>query len=192
MSDVQKTFAVNTAIEARKSCEEQNIIEMDKIKLTLEDINNIIEFFGGQLLESNNNVQYFEKTGEEAFIVYYLPQDNEKDKASSVLALLNGFGKSFFQLESMDIGEIRVYSENGLATTEGESYNDSQMANYFAMEFMMPRKLFEKVSIENRKDNKVDCRKVAEEFGIDYMDVIKRGAELDIFNLGPSYTKKYS
>ena len=191
MNDVQRTYAVTAANEARKSCENQNIIETDKIKLTFEDINKIVQFFGGQLLESNN-VEYFEKIDEETFTIYYLPKDTENAKATSVLALLNGFGKSFFQLESMNVGDIRVYSENGLAVTEGESYADSQMANYFAMEFMMPRKLFEKISIKHWKDNKIDCKKVAEEFGIDYMDVIKRGSELDIFNPGPSYTKKYN
>ena len=66
------------------------------------------------------------------------------------------------------------------------------MQNIAAMEFMMPRELFEKVSIRHWKDNKIGCKKVAEEFGIDYMDVIKRGTELDIFNPGPSYTKKYN
>lgn len=192
MTDAERTYAINSAIEARKACEEQSIIEKDKVKLTKDDVKKIIEFFGGQLLESENNLEYLIKTEEEGFTIYYIDKDSEKTKATSILAILNGFGKSFFQLESMNIDDIRVYSEDGLATTEDEKFSDSQIAEYFALEFMMPQDLFEQVSSQHVKDDVVNCKEVANEFGVDCIYVIKKGSELDVFNPGPSYVKKYN
>lgn len=189
MTDAERTYVVNLANEARRSCEEQKIFEVNKVKLTKDDVSKVINFFGGELKVSETNIQYFEKTGEESFVIYYIPNDSDNIKATTVLAILNGFGKFFIQLESMEIGDIRIYSENGYAISEGESSKDSQMANYFALEFMMPEEIFKQIFIHNIKDEEVDLDLIAEEFGINKTYVQNKAQELNLLN-GISYIKK--
>lgn len=91
-----------------------------------------------------------------------------------LLELLHELGHAFLELDNMDPGEVRGCDDVNGGINE-------QNATKFARAFLMPRDEFEKVVLKNSKGSVCDIDKVAEEFGIDYWQVVSQGRQLQIW-----------
>lgn len=135
---------------------------------SFRDLKGIVEFFGGDFREApdDDDRTYIEKSGEDSYTIEY-------SKKSNYLQVIHELGHVFLgHLANLSVGQ-RIYCR-GVTAYDNE-------AALFARAFIMPRNDFEKVVIDNTVNGKCDIRKIAEAYGIDYVEVIARGKELDIW-----------
>ena len=91
-----------------------------------------------------------------------------------VLDLLHELGHAFLELDNMDPEEVRGCDDiNG-------GINELN-ASKFARAFIMPRALFEEVVLKHSTDGMCKIQEVADEFKIDYWQVVSQGRQLQIW-----------
>ena len=81
-------------------------------------------------------------------------------------------GKAFLIMDKMKNGEIKCKKDYSL---------DNYDAEHFSRAFLMPSYQFAKSSIEHSVYDQVQIMDVAKDFGINYLEVIARGRELDLW-----------
>jgi len=173
-TNIECIYATKLAENARKHCETHNIIQKDKIKLDYEDLKNIINHFGGNLKESDKEIQYLQKVKTDEFDIYYLPFE------TTILQLAYALGKTFFEFEKMDLNEVRLYLDS-CDNLKKEDPRDIMMAKYFSRAFIMPRKLYEEISVKTMTlTGGINVTRIAEEFGVYDSEAIIRGREANI------------
>ena len=166
----KKFYIESVALDARKKMIKEKYISDEDKNFSLSSLKKIINFFGGELKsiskQQEKRLAYITKDSEDnKFTIYY------KDK-NKYMSIIHELGHAFFDLSSMIVGEERPCS--------GTSLSDFQ-AELFARAFVMPRNNFEKIVTEYIYDGKCDVQKVADEYKIDYFDVLARGKELNIW-----------
>ena len=174
MESDEKFYIERIALAARKKFFNEKNKEIIK-KFSFIDLKELIDFFGGELktLESadqpfgsdNKPTDYIEKINDEKFIIFHRAESNS-------LKILHELGHAFLHLPDYESG---VKFAN-----EGKSSEDTE-ADLFARAFLMPREEFEQVVIENINDGQCNIQKVADKYGLNYLDVLKRGSELNIW-----------
>lgn len=161
----RKFYIEKIALDARNRLIEKRIINEDAKALNFEQLEQIISFYGGELrVSSKQEKPSIRKKSEDEFII----QCNRKN---NYLQVLHELGHAFLHLDDMKINEECYY--------EGYGIEDSE-ASLFARAFVMPRNDFEKVVIEHLNNGKYTAQNVANEYGIDYFEVLARGEELNI------------
>ena len=149
------------ALKARKEIIEHNII-VERVE-TIKQLEEIIKFFDGTLyLGDKYSEPQIKKTGASCFAIY-----TNKKRPTNIIQYL---GKAILTLNSLKIGDI--INADGIKQIDLE-------ALFFAREFLIPKELFEKVTMNHSYSGKVDVIEVAKELDVDYIDVIARGIELN-------------
>lgn len=173
MTNSEKYYVEKVAHIARQSVKDAGI--QITVPMTFKLVIQIIEHFGGKLIKKENDDYessdfYIRKNNNEELEVYY----NENYSGNKVMKLLHELGHVFFDFPDMKIGEKR-----GCDDAEP---NDIQ-AELFARAFVMPREDFEKDMVKNTtKDGKFDMIKLAEYYGVEYMDTLTRGEDLNLWH----------
>lgn len=163
-------FYIESVAEAvRERIVEKGIIEETACSLSIDQVRKIVEFFDGELIEISSSDSepspYIEKTGEGTYSIFYKPEDN-------FLGILHELGHAFLDLDNMEIGKRQYYV--------GIEKSDFGAA-FFARVLAMPRKLFEEVVIRYWRNGKCNIQEVAKVYQIEYMEVLARGKELNIW-----------
>ena len=164
MTNKEKFIIETVAYNTRKRLIDNKIID-DKKSFSIEDIREIVQFFGGQLSFREDANTKIEKNSENSFTIIY--STNTK-----ALDFFHELGHAFFDLPTMKIN----------TTKDCDGFESSDIrAAFFARCLLMPRESFESVVISHSGDGKCDIRLVAEEFQVDYLSVLTRGEELNIW-----------
>lgn len=167
MNNERKYYIEKIALDARNRLIEKKIIDKDEKALTEEKLRKIVSFFGGELnvLDKKQDT-YIEKTNNNKYVIHYY-------RSYNYLQVIHELGHAFLNLDQMVIG--KKYFFDGLGEEDTE-------ASLFARAFIMPRYNFEKVIISHLSDGKYSIQNVADEYDIDYLEVLARGEELNIGN----------
>lgn len=167
MNNKRKYYIEKIALDARNRLVEENIINKDEKSLNEEQLEQIISFFGGELNVLNKERDtYIKKTDENKYVIYYY-------RAYNYLQVIHELGHAFLNFDQMEID--KPYFFNGFGEEDTE-------ASLFARAFIMPRENFEQVIINHLNDGKYSIQNVANEYNIDYLEVLARGEELNIGN----------
>lgn len=166
MTGQRKFYIEKLALDARERLIEKEIIEKNQKALSNYDLTKIVSFYGGELqFVSEPKETYIKKVDDKAYIIYYYSQSN------NYMQVIHELGHAFLNLDDMEIGQ--EYFSNGFVDEDTE-------AALFARAFVMPRYTFEPTVIEHLNDGKFCIQNVAEEYEIDYLEVLARGEELHI------------
>lgn len=171
----QKAFYIEKIAEdARKVCEEKKIIKENLFQIDEIMAHKIINFFGGKIVEFDYNLDnegelvegntYFKKINNNKFVIGYINY--------SAFEIMTELGKAFLVMDNMKDGEIKCKKDYSL---------DNYDAEHFSRAFLMPSYQFAKSSIEHSIYDQVQIMDVAKDFGIDYLEIIARGRELDMW-----------
>lgn len=169
-------LVIRTANNARKLCEEKNIISSDQKILRLDDLTRIINLFGGKLEESFDDKSFLKKDSDKNFTIYFKLDDKKRDYTDDIFTILKGLGQAFFKFKSLNINETCDIEDISL-----ENIDTYELAEIFARTFIMPEDLYLDSVIKYTDDAKVNVNSVAKEFKINYFEVLNRGSELKIF-----------
>ncbi len=166
MNNNRKFYIEKIALDARNRLIEEKIIDPDQKALRENQLEQIVAFYGGTLVFDNPQKTFMEKTDDNSYVIHY-------GKAFNYLHIIHELGHAFLNLDQMKIG--------GICYFDGSEETDSE-ASLFARAFLMPRSTFEQVVIDHLNDGKFSIQNVAKEYGIDYLEVLARGEELNIGN----------
>ena len=167
MNNKRKYYIEKIALDARKRLIEEKIIKNDDKALSESQLVQIVSFFGGELnFLKDKQKTYIEKTDVNKYVIHYF-------KEYSYLQVIHELGHAFLNFDDMEIGKMYFFDGPGVEDTE---------ASLFARAFIMPRLNFEQVIIDHLSDGKYSIQNVAHEYGIDYLEVLARGEELNIGN----------
>lgn len=165
----RKFFIESVANEVRNKIVEKEIIQADACELTIDQVKSIIEFFDGKLElapETEEFTPYIKENGD-SYIIYY-------KESNSFLSLLHELGHAFLHYPEKPRGDKKRLNFNGNEKADME-------AALFARALVMPRKRFEEVIIKYLYDGKCKIHDVAKEYKIEYLEVLARGEELNIW-----------
>ncbi len=166
MTSKEKYIIETVAINARKELIDNEIIKQDALTFTKEDISQIVSFFGGELTPSEReDGACIKKISDNDFKIMY-------DETASNMDIMHELGHAFFDLKKMKV--------NVKLNCRGLQSEDLRAA-FFARSFLLPRYIFEKIVIACSKNGKCDVQEVAKIFKIDYLSVLTRGEELNIW-----------
>lgn len=171
----QELYAMRLAENVRQKCVEKSIITKDKLILQLKDLKNILEFYGGKLLESDDSEYRISKLNEKNydFAIYYaLDKLTEYDKIDS-LKVLTGLGEVFLDYDNLSNIKNDIINTN-LGTTLSHSET-------FSRTFIKPEQLFIKQTIENSYNGKINVTDVAKSFEVSEIEVVARANQLKLF-----------
>lgn len=166
MNSQRRYYIEKIALDARKRLVAKGIIAEDQKILKPEHLEAIITFYGGELKLHDVSETFIEKTSNDSFTIYY-------STLSNYLHVIHELGHAFLNLDDMEVGDKCYF--------DGFGANDTE-ASLFARAFVMPRSNFEQVVIDHLNDGKFSIQNVAEEYQIDYLEVLARGEELNIGN----------
>lgn len=166
MNSKRKFYIEKIALDARTRLVEEGIIDIDEKALNEEKLKSIVKFFGGELEVHSDEKERtcIEKISEDKYIIYYCNVYN-------YLQAIHELGHAFLNFDDMEIGKKYYFDGSGNEDTE---------ASLFARAFVMPRINFEQVIIDHLNDGKFSAQNVANEYKIDYLEVLARGEELNI------------
>ena len=163
-------FLLEKAAEkARMLCVIKDVIKVDSTYLTGENLNKIIEFFGGKLSTQKGRNDFFKDS--DGFRIYC-----DSDDEDYTLNVLAGLGIAFFYKEKMKANdEIKNFPKNY------DNYFMLDITSRFAREFLMPRSDFEDAIIKYSDGGECNVTEVANEYKINELAVLSRGKELHLF-----------
>lgn len=107
----------------------------------------------------------------------YITKNNEKYEIGMFRFDILGFIHELGHIVQGDVVKAGEILWDRPETDEGE-----RRLNIFARSFWMPRKLFEKIVVENSVNGECMLKKVADFFAVDYTSVYLRGKELCFWN----------
>jgi hypothetical protein len=166
MKREEKIRVENIAETALEHCIKEKLLSEDDRPLEWKTVGKIIKFFGGKL-DTGTETKIAWKTEDSTFVI------SCKKEPFDYLSALHELGHVFFDLDALKTG-VEL-------SCEGVDENDDK-AWLFARTMGMPRKPFEKEILKNLKaDGTCDIEKVAEEYKVDYFQVLIRGEELNIW-----------
>ncbi len=167
MNNRRKYYIEKIALDARNRLIDKKIIKKDDKALNEEQLKQIVSFFGGELnILDEEHETCIEKTEKNKYIIHYYRMYN-------YLQVIHELGHAFLNLDQMEVGRKYYFDGPGEEDTE---------ASLFARAFIMPRMNFEQVIIEHISNGKYSLQNVADEYEIDYLEVLARGEELNIGN----------
>ena len=165
MTEQRKIYIEKIALDARERLIEKSIIKRDQKFFSNDDLSNIVSFYGGKLeFIKNPDATCIKKIDENSYVIYYSSSNN-------YMQVIHELGHAFLNLEDMEIAQI--YNCNGFVNEDNE-------AAFFARAFVMPRYTFESTVIEHLNDGEFCIQNIADEYKIDYLEVLARGEELQI------------
>lgn len=165
MNNKRKYYIEKIALDARNRLIEKKIIESDEKALSQDKLIQIVAFFGGELnFLKDVKETCIEKTDKNKYVIHY-------HRSCNYLQVIHELGHAFLNLEQMEIGKKYFFDGPGEEDTE---------ASLFARAFIMPRVNFEQVIIDHMNNGKYSIQNVADEYDIDYLEVLARGEELNI------------
>lgn len=174
MTSSEKYYVEKVAQAARESVKDAGI-QINRLPMTFELVKQIIEHFGGRLIkklagDDESSDFYIMKNSHEELEIYY----NENYTGNKVMKLLHELGHVFFDFPDMEIGQKK-------GCDDAES-SDIQ-ADLFARAFVMPRDDFEKDMVKKTtSDGKFDMIELAKYYGVEYMDTLTRGEDLNLWH----------
>lgn len=187
MDSIRKYYIESIANDAREvvSKKKENVftqkIDMREkmakgsLSLTLNDLNIIMETFDCELEDINENGNEIKnedypcivKNGEDTYTIFYDGSNID------IMSLLHELGHAFLHSEQLEQKNTKEHF-NGTTVLDLE-------AQLFARAFIMPRDQFEEVIIQHTVDCKCDIQSIADVYGINCLDVLARGKELNIW-----------
>ncbi len=166
MTGQRRIYIEKIALDARERLVEKKIIKREQKFLSNDDLSNIVSFYGGKLeFIANPDDTCIKKIDENSYIIYYYSESN------NYMQVIHELGHAFLNLEDMKIAQ--KYNCNGFVNEDSE-------AAFFARAFVMPRYTFEPTVIEHLNDGEFCIQNIADEYQIDYLEVLARGEELQI------------
>lgn len=161
-----KFYIERIALAARNRLIEKHIISNDVRQFNFELLKQIVEFFGGNLVNGEEtDSTHIIKNDDKKYTIVYTPNDH-------YIKVLHELGHAFLDFDNMKTGQIYSF--------DGVELEDSN-ASLFARAFVMPRDDFEQVVINHINDGKCSIQNIANEYFIDYFDVLIRGKELNFW-----------
>lgn len=173
MTNSEKYYVEKVAQAARKSVKNAGI--QITYPMTFEVVKRITEHFGIPLIEDTSEDNklpdfYLKKKGEKELEIYY----KNKNSKNIIMKLLHELGHAFFDFKDMELGTIKGC---------GDSAASDYKADMFARAFIMPRDDFEKDMVKNTTpDGKFDMIELANHYGVEYMDTLARGEDLNFWH----------
>ncbi len=146
--------------------------EFFDLSIPYDELEEVLKLSGGEVLKNTDEYKdCLVKTGEDKFKIYtefIMDRDLNKERPRSYFDVLHEFGHACLELKSMEIND----------TCHCTGYTKSDAAAwYFARTFAMPRERFEEAIFRNG----FNAIAVAKAFKLDYMPVMLRGKELNIW-----------
>lgn len=175
------SLIMQMAEDARKKCEDENVIDRDKRILSLKDLKNILMFYGCDLKRDNNSGYSISKVDNESYdfiITYALNKLDETSLTVDKFKLLTILGELFMGYETFanetkkDIKYDITYMSTRLLPMSPET---------FARAFMLPKQLFITEAVSNMCNDLVDTKDLSKIFKIDTRNILLRGKELELW-----------
>lgn len=177
MNGFMQMYVMRLAEEARKECENNNVIDREKLILELKDMKKILKFFHCKLQKNNIYEYSLSKTEERKYnyIIYYALNKHYKTSSKiDKLKILTGLGEIFLAEEQINNEKNRIndYARLGACVSNSKT---------FARAFLMPEKMFLNESTKYCYNDGIDLEAVAKSFDVDSFDAMARGEELKLF-----------
>lgn len=170
MNSQRKAKIESLVLEARKVAVDEHIHAEDIKLLTRENVECLIWLIRGRLsfASKNEDIAIVKKnvdTDRCPFTVDYT-------MGTQLIHLMEAFALAFLHLQDMKVDQTCSFKDVCVWTEE---------AKFFARAYMMPSKLFEETVAKHLKSGEIVMQDVADEFGVDCLDVIERGKDLHIW-----------
>lgn len=169
-------YSSNLGEAVRQKVEEENIIEKNKLILELKDLKNILKYFRSNLIKDELDHYRISRINEERYdfiISYAIDELSTKREKIDKIQILKGLGQMFLMKETIT-NEKRKIESTKLGI-------NAMYAGTFARAILMPKNLFVNNVIKNSLNDEIDMYKVSDIFDVDYIDVVARGRELQLY-----------
>lgn len=156
------------AMEARKSCEKENLFPQGAHIISEDQAAKVIKYFGGKIEKNQSQLSsngYIEKDGD-SFIIKY--------KSFKAIDIFHELGHAFLHLEDIPPDKDGLPLEGQHGVNEG-------FASVFARAFLMPEDIFCEDVMNLSKNSFCDIQALADLYEVEYSDVIMRGRELNLW-----------
>lgn len=189
MSFADNAYYQQMGEAAREVCVKVGIIQQDQCALTVENLAEIVNYFHGELRKREEPCSEVGngKSAETIVTKNYTGNSLLRKESANcqfkftieytdfeVLDLLHELGHVFLELDKMLPGDVRGCDDISGGINELN-------ASKFARAFIMPRALFEEVVLKHSNNGICKIQEVADEFKIDYWQVVSQGRQLQIW-----------